>query len=97
MPKIEPCNDHELEIARSIDQLAAKGPLGSDAICRALESLDFMVCHEDCRFLACYVHFARMNPSSSLGRGQSLPHGHDSVSSSFSGPDCEGSDKHLVA
>ena len=62
MPKIEPCNDHELEIARSIDQLAAKGPLGSDAICRALESLDFMVCHEDCKFLTCYVHWRKTNP-----------------------------------
>jgi len=62
VPQIEPWNDHELAIARSIDQVARKGPLGAAAVCQALQSLDFIVCHEDCRFLACYVHWRRANP-----------------------------------
>ena len=62
MPQIEPCNDHELAIARSIDQLATKGALGAAAICQVLQSLDFMVCSKDCQFLTCYVHWRRANP-----------------------------------
>ena len=62
MPQIGSYNDHALAIARSIDQMAAKGPLGPTEICQALESLDFMVCRQDCEFLAFYVYWRRVNP-----------------------------------
>ena len=62
MPQIRSSNDHELAIARSIDQAAAKGPLGPAEIYEVLESLDFMVCRRDCEFLAFYVHWRRIHP-----------------------------------
>lgn len=62
MPQIQPCNDHALAIARSIDLIAARGGLGPSEICQALESLDFMVSQRDCEFLTFYVYWRRIHP-----------------------------------
>ena len=62
MPQVGSYIDHELAIARSIDQAAAKGPLGPAEICEVLQSLDFMVCRRDCEFLSFYIHWRRVNP-----------------------------------
>ena len=62
MPQLRSHVDHELAIARRIDQAAAKGPLGPAEICEVLQSLDFMVRRQDCEFLAFYVHWRRFNP-----------------------------------
>jgi hypothetical protein len=62
MPQIGSSNDHELAIARSIDRIAAKGPIGAAEICEALLSLDFMVCRRDCEFLVFYVHWRKVHP-----------------------------------
>jgi hypothetical protein len=64
MPQFEPCNDHELVIARHIDQLAIAGSLAAPAICEVLGSLEFMVSPRDCQFLASYVHWRRDHPIS---------------------------------
>jgi hypothetical protein len=56
---MEATTDHELEIARLVDDLAAQGILSKSSIADVATSLSFSMSEEETRFLVRYVIWKR--------------------------------------
>ena len=63
---MEPTNDHEREIARSIDEKepSARGKLDSSIVRDVAVSLDFVMSRSDSQFLVRYVQWRITHPTS---------------------------------
>ena len=59
---VGPSNDHELEIARIVDQIDAKGRLSLSAGAQVMAALDFAMSMADCEFLVRYIRWRINNP-----------------------------------
>jgi hypothetical protein len=57
-----PSNDHELAIARLVDQLDAEGRLNLAEGAEAVAALDFVMSKDDWKFLGQYTHWRMANP-----------------------------------
>ena len=57
-----PSNDHELAIARIVDQLSIEGKLFPGAVPEIVAALDFMMSRTDSEFLVQYLQWRMANP-----------------------------------
>ena len=57
-----PSNDHELEIARRVDQLAIRKSLDAAEALEAIARLDFRMTESDYRFLKEYIRWRMDHP-----------------------------------
>jgi hypothetical protein len=61
---MEPSNDHELEIARTIDKMSLEDKIDPDWIAEVVVSLSFRISRSECQFLADYSRWRIGNPIS---------------------------------
>ena len=59
---MSPSNDHELAIARIVDQISIEGRLYPTVIPEIVAVLDFLMSRTDSEFLAGYVRWRMANP-----------------------------------
>ena len=57
-----PSNEHELAIARIVDQLSMDGKLFPTAVPQIVAALDFMMSRSDSEFLVRYLQWRMANP-----------------------------------
>ena len=57
-----PANDHELEIARSVDRIDMEGRLNPTVLGEIVTALGFILSQSDCDFLVQYVRWRMANP-----------------------------------
>ena len=55
-------SDHELRIARIVDQIAVEGTLSVSDGSRVMDALNFVMSKDDCKFRVRYIHWRRDNP-----------------------------------
>ena len=59
-----PSNEHELAIARIVDQVSIEGRLYPSIIPEVVAALDFMMSRSDSEFLVRYIQWRIANPIS---------------------------------
>ncbi|HYV63128.1 MAG TPA: hypothetical protein VE958_10665 [Bryobacteraceae bacterium] len=59
---MEPSNEHELAIARVVDQISMEGRLDSSVIPEVVAALDFTMSRADSEFMVRYLQWRMANP-----------------------------------
>jgi hypothetical protein len=59
---MEPSSDHELEIARLVDQWASEYKLPPSAIAKIAGAIPFPMSESEVRFLVCYIVWRQDHP-----------------------------------